>query len=129
MASFSLAALSATNPGASLRTEGSASRPASSSLSSSSLKRRHSRICAAAAPNWPTPDLDAKISKGIKEAEATCAEPNHTGECAVAWDVVEELFAARADLIYKQRFFAPSARLKAFCAENPGHAACSAHRK
>lgn len=75
-----------------------------------------------AASSWPGTQLDLKISQSVEEAETTCADPNHREECAVAWDVVEELFAARADLLYKQRFSPPRSKArKDLRPENPEH--------
>jgi CP12 domain len=38
--------------------------------------------------------IDTKIKEAIKEAEEACAETGKQGECAAAWDEVEELSAA-----------------------------------
>jgi len=63
-----------------------------------------------------TPDLKEEIVKKIAEAQETCADPNSTAECAVAWDEVEEISAAASDKAKKDAAADP---LEQFCDENP----------
>eukprot|EP00271_Cylindrocystis_brebissonii_P017381 TRINITY_DN4512_c0_g1_i1.p1 TRINITY_DN4512_c0_g1~~TRINITY_DN4512_c0_g1_i1.p1 ORF type:complete len:128 (-),score=17.69 TRINITY_DN4512_c0_g1_i1:436-819(-) len=63
------------------------------------------------------PQID--IAKSIEEAQAVCADPNNTEECAVAWDEVEELSAEAAHAKARSKEAAISDPLEKFCADNP----------
>ena len=62
----------------------------------------------------PTPP--GSISESIKKAEEACAGDAVTGECAAAWDEVEELSAAASHARDKAKDEDP---LEAYCKENP----------
>ncbi|KAK8939797.1 hypothetical protein KSP40_PGU017815 [Platanthera guangdongensis] len=56
-------------------------------------KRTASLTAARSAPYTPE-GLPKKVSESIKNAEEACGENTNSGECAAAWDEVEELSAA-----------------------------------
>ncbi|CAA2967015.1 Hypothetical predicted protein [Olea europaea subsp. europaea] len=70
------------------------------------------RLVAAAAPEG----LSEKVAESIKTAEEACAEDPVSGECAAAWDEVEELSAAASHAKDKKKESDP---LENYCKENP----------
>lgn len=63
-----------------------------------------------------TPDISDKVEESIKEAEEACAGDPVSGECAAAWDEVEELSAAVSHLKDKKKDSDP---LEEYCKDNP----------
>ncbi|XP_064951782.1 uncharacterized protein LOC135605525 [Musa acuminata AAA Group] len=58
-------------------------------------RRASYRRLAPVASSPPTPpNISEKVVESIKNAQETCAEDAASGECAAAWDEVEELSAA-----------------------------------
>ncbi|XP_051141810.1 calvin cycle protein CP12-1, chloroplastic [Andrographis paniculata] len=68
---------------------------------------------AAAAPD----KLSGKVEESIKKAEETCSDDPVSGECAAAWDEVEELSAAASHARDRQK--ESSDPLENFCKDNP----------
>ncbi|CAN4113615.1 unnamed protein product [Withania somnifera] len=68
----------------------------------------------AAAPDNKLSDL---VSESVKEAEQACAENPVSGECAAAWDVVEEASAAASHA--RDRKKDTSDPLENYCKDNP----------
>ncbi|XP_057782214.1 calvin cycle protein CP12-1, chloroplastic [Salvia miltiorrhiza] len=103
---------------AAVKVFGRASEPSPKSASFSQLNspwRRASRrrMCVAAA----APDkLTGKVEESIKAAEEACAGDAVSGECAAAWDEVEELSAAASHARDKQKDADP---LETYCKDNP----------
>mmetsp|Transcript_4778 Transcript_4778/g.30245 ORF Transcript_4778/g.30245 Transcript_4778/m.30245 type:complete len:109 (+) Transcript_4778:486-812(+) len=64
-------------------------------------------------------NLDGKIEEAIKEAEEAC-EGGVSGECAAAWDSVEELSAEASH----KRSRAKADPLEEFCESNPDSDEC-----
>lgn len=65
----------------------------------------------------PTPsDISDKLSDSIEKAKETCADENAKGECAAAWDEVEELSATAKDARLKADKSDP---LEEYCKDNP----------
>lgn len=62
------------------------------------------------------PDLTGKVAESIKNAEETCAGDSVEGECAAAWDEVEELAAAVSHAKDKAK---QTDSLEEFCKDNP----------
>jgi hypothetical protein len=67
-------------------------------------------------------DIQEKIQEEIKSAKAVCDNTDSTpGQCAAAWDAVEELQAEAAH----QRQSTPSkSSLERYCDDNPDAAEC-----
>ena len=63
------------------------------------------------------PGISDKVSESIKKAEETCAEETASGECAAAWDEVEELSAAASHA--RDKLKENSDPLENYCKENP----------
>ncbi|GAB4846943.1 hypothetical protein Ancab_025953 [Ancistrocladus abbreviatus] len=61
--------------------------------------------------------LNEMIEKSIKEAEETCQGDEISDECKVAWDQVEEVSQAKADL--RLKLLNSQDPLESFCQENP----------
>ncbi|KAH7864120.1 hypothetical protein Vadar_026013 [Vaccinium darrowii] len=73
------------------------------------------RMCVrpvAAAPD----KISEKVAESIKGAEEKCSEDPVSGECAAAWDEVEELSAAASHARDKKKDSDP---LETFCKDNP----------
>ncbi|XP_047983032.1 calvin cycle protein CP12-2, chloroplastic-like [Salvia hispanica] len=70
------------------------------------------RMCVAAAPD----KLTNKVEESIKAAEEACAGDAVSGECAAAWDEVEELSAAASHARDKHKDSDP---LETYCKDNP----------
>nr|BAK03023.1 predicted protein [Hordeum vulgare subsp. vulgare]BAK04975.1 predicted protein [Hordeum vulgare subsp. vulgare] len=71
--------------------------------------------CRAGGPSTPS-GISDKMSESIKEAQETCSEDAASGECAAAWDEVEELSAAASHARDKLKDSDP---LENYCKENP----------
>ena len=67
-------------------------------------------------PGMP-PGISDKVSESIKKAEETCADEKVSGECAAAWDEVEELSAAASHA--RDKLKENSDPLENYCKENP----------
>lgn len=61
--------------------------------------------------------LTEMIEKMVAEAKETCEEDASSDECKVAWDEVEEVSSAKADLRFKLEHQADP--LESFCNDNP----------
>lgn len=60
--------------------------------------------------------LSEMIERKIREAREVCEGNDASDECRVAWDEVEEVSQAKADLRRKMEKEDP---LESFCSENP----------
>lgn len=70
----------------------------------------------------PTPPrISEKMSESIKKAEEACEGDAASGECAAAWDEVEELSAAASDARDKLKDSDP---LENYCKDNPETKEC-----
>ncbi|GLJ39586.1 hypothetical protein SUGI_0808820 [Cryptomeria japonica] len=80
---------------------------------------KRSLVVAMAVPP-PPPAKEGKLSDAVQQsianAKERCAEDENSGECAAAWDEVEELSATRSDIRTKEKGSDP---LEAYCKENP----------
>jgi hypothetical protein len=66
-------------------------------------------------------EIQEKIQAEIESAKAVCSTDSTSGECAAAWDAVEELQAEAAH----QRQNAPNkSSLEKYCDDNPDAAEC-----
>lgn len=65
-----------------------------------------------------TPDskISEKVAESIEAAKTACADDPVSGECAAAWDEVEEVSAAASDARLKKSQEDP---LEAYCKDNP----------
>ncbi|XP_020592174.1 calvin cycle protein CP12-2, chloroplastic-like [Phalaenopsis equestris] len=61
--------------------------------------------------------LSEKVSESIKKAEEACEGDPKSGECAAAWDEVEELSAAASHA--RDRAKSKSDPLENYCEDNP----------
>ncbi|WVZ71452.1 hypothetical protein U9M48_020038 [Paspalum notatum var. saurae] len=68
------------------------------------------------------PGISDKVSESIKKAEETCAEENVSGECAAAWDEVEELSAAASHA--RDKLKEDGDALENYCKDNAGTDEC-----
>ncbi|KAL5700896.1 hypothetical protein ACHQM5_026295 [Ranunculus cassubicifolius] len=66
----------------------------------------------------PDSDIHNKVSESIAAAQQACAEDPVSGECAAAWDEVEEVSAAASDDRQKKQL-ADANPLDAYCKDNP----------
>ncbi|MDA0674151.1 MAG: Calvin cycle protein CP12 [Cyanobacteria bacterium] len=67
-------------------------------------------------------DIQEKIQQEVKSAREACDVSGATsGECAAAWDAVEELQAEAAHQRTQQK---PQNSLDKYCADNPEAAEC-----
>jgi hypothetical protein len=64
-------------------------------------------------------DLEQELNLRLEQAHQTCTLDSTSKECAVAWDVVEELHAAIADRKQPQK-----SALEVFCDTHPDDAEC-----
>ncbi|XP_038897154.1 calvin cycle protein CP12-1, chloroplastic-like [Benincasa hispida] len=79
------------------------------------------RMCAVG-PVAAAPDrISEKVVESIKNAEETCSEDPASGECAAAWDEVEELSAAASHARDRLKDSDP---LEDFCKDNPETEEC-----
>ncbi|CAL9131846.1 unnamed protein product, partial [Musa acuminata var. zebrina] len=83
-------------------------------------QRPPSELPPCGAPSMP-PNISEKVAESIKNAEATCAEDAASGECAAAWDEVEELSAAASHARDKLKVDDP---LESFCKDSPDNEEC-----
>uniref|UniRef100_A0A7C9DD22 CP12 domain-containing protein n=1 Tax=Opuntia streptacantha TaxID=393608 RepID=A0A7C9DD22_OPUST len=60
--------------------------------------------------------LSEVVEQSIKQAQETCAENPESGECAAAWDEVEEVSAAASHARDKKKASDP---LENYCKDNP----------
>lgn len=68
-------------------------------------------------PVAAAPDkISEKVAESIKDAEEACAGDPVSGECAAAWDEVEELSAAASHAREKLKDSDP---LETYCKDNP----------
>ncbi|XP_074558184.1 calvin cycle protein CP12-1, chloroplastic-like [Curcuma longa] len=70
-------------------------------------------------------ELSEKVAESIKNAEETCAGDAASGECAAAWDEVEELSAAASHA--RDKLKANSDPLENYCKDNPEADECRAY--
>lgn len=68
-----------------------------------------------------SPSLEQAIQEAIAQARSACeSNGNASSNCAVAWDIVEELQAERSHRQVKTT----KNSLEAYCAQNPDAAEC-----
>ncbi|KAG6581299.1 Calvin cycle protein CP12-2, chloroplastic, partial [Cucurbita argyrosperma subsp. argyrosperma] len=73
-------------------------------------------------PVHAAPDkISDKVEESIKNAEEACAGDPVSGECAAAWDEVEELSAAASHARDKKKESDP---LETYCKDNPETEEC-----
>ncbi|KAL4038910.1 hypothetical protein IC575_002548 [Cucumis melo] len=85
-------------------------------------KRWTSGRMSAVGPVAAAPDrISEKVVESIKNAEVTCSEDPASGECAAAWDEVEELSAAASHARDRLKDADP---LEDFCKDNPETEEC-----
>lgn len=65
--------------------------------------------------------LSYQIADSVKKAEEACAGEATSGECAAAWDEVEEMSAAASHLRDKKKSSDP---LEEYCKDNPESEEC-----
>lgn len=85
-----------------------------------SVRRPRRAVLVASGPSTP-PNISGKVEESIKKAEEACAGDAESGECAAAWDEVEELSAAASHARDKLKDVDP---LEAFCKDNPETEEC-----
>lgn len=67
-------------------------------------------------------DIQEKIQKEVASARDACDTAGATsGECAAAWDAVEEL---QAEASHQRTQQEPQSSLEKYCADNPEAAEC-----
>ncbi|KAK9086307.1 hypothetical protein Syun_028701 [Stephania yunnanensis] len=89
-----------------------------------SLHTHHSKranFAVYAAPD--TEKMSDKVAESIKSAEQACADDPVSGECAAAWDEVEEVSAAASDARLKKKE-KESDPLETYCKDNPETEEC-----
>ncbi|KAJ0976373.1 hypothetical protein J5N97_018338 [Dioscorea zingiberensis] len=86
--------------------------------------RRAGRLIALVQPPSTPEIISEKVKESIKAAEETCKEDAASGECAAAWDEVEELSAAASHA--RDRLKSHDA-LEAFCQDNPETDECRSY--
>ncbi|KAL9227635.1 hypothetical protein vseg_003303 [Gypsophila vaccaria] len=64
----------------------------------------------------PPEKLSESIEQSIKTAQETCSDNPESGECAAAWDEVEEVSAAASHARDKSKSVDP---LETYCKDNP----------
>ena len=69
----------------------------------------------------PKGNISDAVSESIKNATEVCAGHEQSGECAAAWDEVEEVSAAASDRRAKEKSSDP---LENFCKDNPEKDEC-----
>lgn len=73
-------------------------------------------------PVAAVPDrISEKVVESIKNAEEMCSDNPTSGECAAAWDEVEELSAAASHARDLKKASDP---LETFCKDNPEDEEC-----
>ncbi|MCO5563954.1 hypothetical protein L7F22_050431 [Adiantum nelumboides] len=112
--SFQTAAFLASPASASLRRSNSGSGALQlSSVAPRSCPPLRLRFVGMATPT----DMNDRLSQSIKEAEEVCVADNGSGECAAAWDEVEEISAEIAHKRIKQS--EKKDPLEEFCKDAP----------
>ncbi|XP_073135198.1 calvin cycle protein CP12-2, chloroplastic-like [Henckelia pumila] len=82
-----------------------------STISTTKFRRMYVRPVAA------VPDsISGKVEESIKNAQETCSDDPVSGECAAAWDEVEELSAAASHARDRKK---EADALEEFCKDNP----------
>jgi CP12 domain len=67
-------------------------------------------------------NIQAKIEQELQEARAVCdAQGSTSGECAAAWDAVEEL---QAEAAHQRQQQTKKNSLEQYCSDNPEAAEC-----
>ncbi|KAI4341656.1 hypothetical protein MLD38_026352 [Melastoma candidum] len=121
MASFSLATLTPITLQKPLASPKSYPIPLSCVWKPSPCQLR-SNHCMLVRPVAAAPEkIEDKLAESIKQAEETCAGDFASGECAAAWDEVEELSAAASHARDRKKNADP---LEAFCKDNPEDEEC-----
>ncbi|KAF5186681.1 Calvin cycle protein cp12-1 protein [Thalictrum thalictroides] len=94
-------------------------QPLRSSCLNHPWKLNHVKVGRMSVRTMVAPDsLSEKVSQSIEEAKETCADDPVSGECAAAWDEVEEVSAAANDARRKKKE-ADSDPLEVYCKDNP----------
>ncbi|EPS73074.1 hypothetical protein M569_01682 [Genlisea aurea] len=70
--------------------------------------------------------LTEMIEAKVEEARRVCGEDERSDECKVAWDEVEEVSQAKADLRLKIRYLSNDP-LHHYCVQNPESDECQIH--
>ncbi|XP_023004695.1 calvin cycle protein CP12-1, chloroplastic-like [Cucurbita maxima] len=120
-----MAAISGTTMAA-LKAVADSQKPESPVLRSTRLSYQWKRWTAGrvsvAGPAAAAPDrISEKVVESIKNAEETCSDDPESGECAAAWDEVEELSAAASHARDRLKDADP---LEEFCKDNPETEEC-----
>ncbi|MCE7766484.1 hypothetical protein GQL56_28015 [Pseudomonas putida] len=84
---------------------------------SSLVQFGHGKLYLKAVSATPDNKLSDLVAESVKEAEEACAENPVSGECAAAWDVVEEASAAASHARDKKK--ESSDPLENYCKDNP----------
>ncbi|KAL4311582.1 hypothetical protein GQ457_01G054250 [Hibiscus cannabinus] len=72
-----------------------------------------------------TPDrISEKVEQSIKEAQEACSDDPVSGECAAAWDEVEELSAAAS---HARAMLKDNDPLENYCQDNPETDECKTY--
>ncbi|KAK9685005.1 hypothetical protein RND81_10G249100 [Saponaria officinalis] len=79
-------------------------------------KGSYTHTCRMVAVRASPEKLSESIEQSIKSAQETCSENPESGECAAAWDEVEEVSAAASHARDKTK---PNDPLEAYCKDNP----------
>lgn len=66
------------------------------------------------------PAIEDRLEVAISQAHEACGLDSRSGNCASAWDIVEELQAA----IAHKRQEKPATAFERYCAEHPDAAEC-----
>ena len=66
-------------------------------------------------------NLDEAIIEAITEARTTCELDGNSADCAVAWDIVEELQAEKSD---QQQAKSKKTSLENYCDTHPDSVEC-----
>ena len=85
------------------------------------LSRRSRIVAMAGPPPAKEEKLTEAVEKSIENAREKCAEDETSGECAAAWDEVEELSATRSHMRVKEKAIDP---LETYCKDNPESDEC-----
>ncbi|MEC4817360.1 MAG: Calvin cycle protein CP12 [Scytonema sp. PMC 1069.18] len=71
--------------------------------------------------NWENKTIEQAILEAVQQARAACDKNgNDSSECAVAWDIVEELQAEKSHRQVTEKYNS----LQKYCAENPEAVEC-----
>ena len=66
-------------------------------------------------------DIQSKIQEELKHAREVCSLDNTSGECAAAWDAVEEL---QAEASHQKEQQPKKTSFEKYCEDNPDAAEC-----